>query len=112
MEMTIPLSLVLSFVGFFAFWYFVQLLATQLPANIAIYAMGGVILALFFGGPRLYGRNWYWSGFPAGVCVVWMAYSRSAGMEKKALSSQSRQIALLVVMLLLIALVVMLAMDR
>jgi hypothetical protein len=111
----LPLSPIESIVFFFATLFAVRLLATRLPAAVATYAVGGVTLALFYSGPRLYGRDWYWMGFALGACIGsfwWMAYIRMTETEKKTHRRRETQISLFVTMLLLIALVVMLALGR
>jgi hypothetical protein len=111
----LPLSPIEAIVFFFATLLAVRLLATRLPATVATYAVGGVMLAFFYGGPRLYGRDWYWIGYGLGVCIGgfgWMAHTRMTETEKKNYRSQEIQISLLVIMLLLIAFVVLIAIGR
>jgi hypothetical protein len=113
--LTLPLSFPLSVVAFFAIFFFVRLIATRLPARIASYSVAGVVLALFYAGPRLFGRDWYDFGFGLGVMIGgfgWMAWTRMTGTEQKDVRSQTTQISLVIVMLLLIAFVVMLAIGR
>jgi hypothetical protein len=111
----LPLSPIDGIVFFFATLFAVRLLATRLPPAVATYAVGGLMLALFYGGPRLYGRDWYWLGFALGACTGsfwWMAYTRMTETEKKNYRSQETQISLLITMLLLIAFVVLIAIGR
>ena len=111
----LPLFPIESIIFFFATLFAVRLLATRLPAAVATYAVGGVLLALFYGGPRLYGRDWYWMGFALGASIGsfwWMAYTRMNETEKKNHRRRETQFSLLVTMLLLIAFVVLLALGR
>jgi hypothetical protein len=110
-----PPAFPLSFIGFFAIFVSVGLLARLLPASIASYAVGIVILALFYAGPRLFGSDWYWMGYGLGVIVggiEWMARARMTETEKTNYRWQARQISLLVTILLLIGFVIMIAMGR
>ncbi len=112
--MSQPPAFPLSFVGFFAIFVSVGLLAKRLPASVASYAVGVIILALFYVGPHLFGSDWYWMGYGLGVIVGGigaMAHARMTETEKKNYQWQQRQISLLVIMLLLIAFVVMVAMG-
>jgi hypothetical protein len=113
--MSQPPAFPLSFVGFFAIFVSAGLLARRLPAPVASYAVGVVILALFYVGPRLFGSDWYWMGYGLGVIVGGIGATARARMtetEKKDYQWQQRQIVLLVIMLLLIAFVVLIAIGR
>jgi hypothetical protein len=114
--MTLPLSPIEIIVFFFATLLAVRLMATRLPASIASYAVMAVMLALWYLGPFLCGRDWYGLGFPWGLCIGgfgYLAYRRKMepldGAQVADLRSQRLQVWLVLMMVALIALVLMLA---
>ncbi|HLX05369.1 MAG TPA: hypothetical protein VKR28_07525 [Candidatus Binatus sp.] len=67
--MTLPLSPLGTIVFFLATLFAVRLIATQLPAAVASYAVVGVVFALWYLGPLLCGEGWYDICFFLGVCI-------------------------------------------
>jgi|SRR5208283_491427 len=110
--MTLPLRFPLSFVAFFAIFFGVRPITARLPATVATYAISGIVLALFYIGPRLFASDWYYMGFALGFSIGdcgRVAYVRMTETEKKDMRWRGNQIGLIVLMLLVLALIVMFA---
>jgi hypothetical protein len=116
----LPLSPIEIIAFFFATLLAARLMATQLPASIASYAVVGFVFALWYFGPLLCGEEWSDVGLFLGVCIGGfghMAYERqleNGDREQKKADLRSRQVQaqLILVLITLIALVVMFAIGR
>ena len=116
----LPLSPIETIVFFLASLLAARLMATQLPAFIASYAVTVFLFVLWYFGPVLCGEVWSDVSLFLGACIGgfgYMAYERqleNGDREQKKADLRSRgvQVQLILVMIALIALVVMLAIGR